>query len=94
MTEDRHRGGGGGYINGLIAGVLLGATAIFLSSTSKGRRLSKQIRKHGKKTFKELEELVGDIETKDKKLTYIQQLQEKGRSVAGQFFKRDGKTLG
>jgi len=115
MNDDRPRGGGGGYLNGLLTGVLVGAAAVFLTSTKRGRILSKQVRKQGKKSFKELEQLVTEIEAKGeelaekaqvakdqlaekvediKELNYIQQLQEKGRVVAGKFFQRNGKTLG
>jgi len=104
MSEDRPRGGGGGYLNGLLTGVLVGAAAVFLTSTKRGRILSRQVRKQGKKSFKELEQLVTEIEAKGEELaekvedikesTYIQQLQEKGRAVAGKFFQRNGKTLG
>ena len=104
-SENRPREAGGGYINGLITGAMVGAAAVFLSSTKYGRRLSKKMRLSGKTTFAELEKLVDEIKQKEmgggekaktdkKDLSYIEQLQEKGRAVAQNFFKRDGKTLG
>ena len=104
MSKDRPASGGS-YFNGLLTGVMVGAAAVFLSSTKYGRRLSKKMRVSGKKTFAELEELVDEIKDNDpgladevktdkKDLSYIEQLQEKGRAVAQNFFKRNGKTLG
>lgn len=99
----REQSSGGGYINGLITGVLVGAAAVFLTATKRGRILSKKMRQQSGKTLRELEKAVTEIEAKEfsegesdgeKRLNYIEQLQEKGREVAQQFFKRNGRSLG
>ena len=87
-----------GYMSGFAIGAALGAAAMFFLGTKKGRKLAKQIHKHGNATTKDLKTIVKDIETKaaiakkevnkvaKEQLNHIQTLQAKGRQAAEKYF--------
>ena len=92
MTETKSHGGG--YFSGLIAGAILGAAAVFLWGTKKGRHLTKVIQDKGGDAFNELEDLAHQAKSTEKKvvkiaqkqLTHLQKLGAKGRSAASRYF--------
>ncbi|MBI4034800.1 MAG: YtxH domain-containing protein [Candidatus Chisholmbacteria bacterium] len=79
MNQDQNRGG---YLNGLVTGMILGAVTVFLMGTEQGRKLSKKLRYGGKRAIEELEEALGEIE--DKKVA----MAEKATHVAEEWGER------
>jgi len=53
-----------GHSGGFLTGALLGAAAVFFFGTKKGKKMAKTMHKQGTKSFKELEGLLAEIETK------------------------------
>lgn len=62
--NDPNRQHGGGYMSGFMMGAMIGAAAVFFLGTKKGKHVAKVIRKKGNKSFKDLEELLQEIEDK------------------------------
>jgi len=60
MDRDHHHGHGGGFMNGFIFGIIIGAAVVFFLFTDKGKRLLKTITEEGIEGFEDLKDLVGE----------------------------------
>lgn len=60
MTNNN--GSGGNFINGFFWGALIGAGAVFLLGTKKGKKLLKIISEQGLERISSLEDLVEEVE--------------------------------
>ena len=98
MTDSDQKSGGG-YLNGLLTGLIFGAATVFFLGTKQGRHLAKTARRKGKKGFSELEHLLADIENKSqdfaqKAQVFTQELEVKAQSVKQEVSQRAQEELG
>lgn len=68
----------GGFLRGLIMGVILGAGAYyFLTQTKEGKKVKKKIKKRGEEILDDLADLVDEFEEKGKEFrTQVKKLQD------------------
>ena len=66
--ENKHSNGGGGFMNGLLLGILIGAALVFFLGTKKGKELLRTITEEGLEDFSELKEYFTEEEMDDEEM--------------------------
>lgn len=118
------RGNGKGFLQGLVAGAVIGAGIYYyLTQTEEGKKIKVHLKEKGEKALDDLGEMVSELEEKGnefkqkakevqeeleekakdvkeevateakEKLEQIEELREKGQSLAKKFFTKNGKSL-
>jgi len=61
----QHHHGSGGFMNGLILGILIGAGIVFLFGTKRGKQVLKAITENGVESFADLTDILQNTEFED-----------------------------
>lgn len=63
--NNHHNNSGNGFTTGLILGMILGAAAVFLFGTKRGRKLFKVITEEGFEGISEIGDIIEDVKEDD-----------------------------
>lgn len=63
--QTQHQNGSGGFINGLVLGVIIGAGLVFLFCTKRGKQVLKAITENGVESFSDLTDILQNTEFED-----------------------------
>lgn len=75
MSEEENEKASGGFVLGLILGAFLGAVVFFFLGTERGRKLKKELQKKGSLTFKDVAEILQELQ--EKKEVFKEKVEEK-----------------
>lgn len=81
---------GKSFLSGLIIGGLLGAGLYYLFGTENGKKMQKELKKKGKETAEQLDDLLFDLEEKGK--VFKEKAEEVAKEVKGQVTEKIGEV--